>query len=216
VRFIFVMLALMFLAVMAIPVIIVATIAIISRVPDMLPWLLIGLGLWLILRGRRSSRRHNAARVEWQSRRARVRPSQPLENAEPAPARQPMPVVQPAQMSVLPIDVEVKVEQIQRKVEVLLGYASQFPVFSHDLYLVRQTASEYLPRTIDAYRALSVGGGTQVVTPSGKTAEQELREQIDLLDLKLDEIARDLQRRDLDHLLTNRRFLEERFGHRIA
>lgn len=213
-RFIFVLMALMFVLVMVVPLMIAATIAIISRLPDFLPWLLIGLGLWLILRGRRASRRHNTARAEWQERRARGRAPRPP--TEMVTSHQPEPVVQSVQVSVLPIDVEVKVEQIRRKVEVLLGYASQFPVFSHDLYLVRQTASEYLPRTIEAYRALSVGGGTQVVTPSGKTAEQELREQIDLLDLKLDEIARDLQRRDLDHLLTNRRFLEERFGHRIA
>ena len=44
--------------------------------------------------------------------------------------------------------------EIRRKVEVLLSYADRFPPFSKDLFLVRQTASEYLPRTINAYLAL--------------------------------------------------------------
>jgi len=112
----------------------------------------------------------------------------------------------------LPIAVQVKVEQIRRKVEVLLGYASRFPPFSKELYLVRQTANEYLPRTIDAYLALPPGDADRILTPNGKTALQELTEQLDLLDAKLSEIAENLQRRDLDRLLANRRFLEERFG----
>ena len=46
----------------------------------------------------------------------------------------------------------------------------------------------------------------------GKTARQELKGQLDLLDSKLDDIAQDLQRQDADRLLANRRFLESRFG----
>ncbi len=76
----------------------------------------------------------------------------------------------------------------------------------------RQTASDYLPRTINAYLALPEGTGDQFVTANGKTALQELKEQLDLLDGKLNEIAEDLQRQDLDRLLANRRFLEQRFG----
>jgi hypothetical protein len=45
-------------------------------------------------------------------------------------------------------------------------------------------------------------------------ALDELRAQLDLLDARLDDIARDLQRHDLDQLYANRRFLEERFGRR--
>jgi hypothetical protein len=47
-----------------------------------------------------------------------------------------------------------------------------------------------------------------------RTARQELRSQLDLLDQKLDDIAQDLQRQDADRLLANRRFLEARFGDR--
>jgi hypothetical protein len=114
----------------------------------------------------------------------------------------------------LPIDVQVKVEQIRRKVDVLLGYADRFPPFSQDLHLVRQTASDYLPRTINAFLAMKPEEVDKPLNGTAKTARQELRAQLDLLDQKLDEIAQDLQRQDADRLLANRRFLEARFGER--
>jgi hypothetical protein len=110
--------------------------------------------------------------------------------------------------------VQVKVEQIRRKVDVLLGYADRFPPFSQDLYLVRQTASDYLPRTINAYLAMDKLTAEKPMTADGKTAHQELKAQLDLLDAKLDDIAQDLERQDTDRLLANRRFLEQRFGMR--
>jgi hypothetical protein len=51
-----------------------------------------------------------------------------------------------------------------------------------------------------------------VLPSTGRTALEELKSQLDLLDSKLDEIATDLQRRDVDALLANRKFLEQRFG----
>jgi len=181
-------------------------IALISAAGVVMPWLFFGLVIWAVAGGGRGPRRQRWVRHGWQA--------QPM----PAPRMQypvvprppPPPMSQPRPE--LPIDVQVKVEQIRRKVEVLLGFASRFPPFSKDLYIVRQTASEYLPRTIDAYLALPPGLPDLVVADNGRTALQELKDQLDLLDLKLDEIAEDLQRKDLDRLLANRRFLEERFG----
>lgn len=182
-----------------------------------MPWLLAGLLVWtgyVVLRGPRH-RRWN--RVEWQPGPAPLRRSTFASQVRPVPSPRPMPPPAPAPPAParqeLPIDVQVRVEQIRRKVDVLLSYASRFPPFSKELYLVRQTASEYLPRTVDAYLALSPVDADRVVTASGKTALQELKDQLDLLDSKLNDIAEDLQRQDVDRLLANRRFLEERFGH---
>ena len=69
----------------------------------------------------------------------------------------------------------------------LLGYADRFPPFSQDLYLVRQTASEYLPKTISTF--LSMPPDTvdrPMAANGGRTARQELVTQLDLLDKKLD------------------------------
>lgn len=186
---------------------------------ELIPLLLVGLGLWLLfgsrhgLRARRRrSERHQRAECTGDGRHLR-----PVPTAQPAsqtvrPAR--APVVRPQQppQPDLPIDVQVKAEQIKRKAEVLQGYAHRFPPLSQDLYIVRQTASEYLPRTIKTYLALPSGAGERMVTASGKTALEELREQLQIMDAKLDDIAEDLQRRDLAGLMANRHFLEERFG----
>ena len=112
----------------------------------------------------------------------------------------------------LPVDVQVKVEQIKRKVDVLLGFADRFPPFSKDLFLVQQTASDYLPRTVNAYLALPPDAVERPLPTTGQTPSQELRAQIDLLDRKLDEIAQDLERQDVARMLANRQFLEDRFG----
>src|SRR5690606_7617199 len=111
----------------------------------------------------------------------------------------------------LPIDVQVKVEQIKHKADVLLGYADRFSPLSQDLYIVQQTAAEYLPRTVAAYLAVP-GTDDPMIAATGRTVLQELRAQLELLDSKLDDISQNLQRQDLDGLLANRRFLEERFG----
>jgi hypothetical protein len=173
------------------------------------PVLLIAFGVWLFWhedgrharRGRRSLD-HRGVHV----RHAGKQPKQQSSDAQtPRPLRQPE----------LPIDVQVKVEQIRRKVDVLLSYADRFPPFSQDLYLVRQTATDYLPRTISAYLGLpKQAAADKPLIAGGKTAYQELKAQLDLLDSKLDDIAQDLQRQDTDRLLANRRFLEDRFGSR--
>jgi hypothetical protein len=180
------------------------------------PWILIAVGLWLFWHedGRHHRARH--ARHEWAKASAAVveesgdrhtKRKSSTSEASRSEARRPR---QPE----LPIDVQVKVEQIRRKVDVLLGYADRFPPFSQDLYLVRQTASDYLPRTINAYLAMDKLTAEKPMTPDGKTAHQELKAQLDLLDAKLDDIAQDLERQDTDRLLANRRFLEQRFGMR--
>jgi hypothetical protein len=168
------------------------------------PWLLIGLGVLMLWKNDRPGRR--VARA--QRREMRPAPIAIADKRQPQKQQQP-PAPRTAE---LPIDVQVKVEQIRRKVDVLLSYADRFPPFSKDLYLVRQTASEYLPRTIEAFLKLPA----KPVNGDRASVVRELKAQLDLLDSKLDEIASDLQRQDMDRLLANRRFLEERFGRASA
>ena len=110
----------------------------------------------------------------------------------------------------LPLTIAVKVEQIRRKAEVLYEQQRRSPVGSSDTYVLQRTSGEYLPATVDAYLALA--GDDRPLGPHGHTAVQALRNQLELLDAKLDEIADDLQRQNADRLLANERFLEERFG----
>lgn len=164
------------------------------------PAFLIIFGLWLLFRG---GGRHRH-RGWYDDRHAR----------QPAPAPAPAAVrpARPAKQPQLPIDLQVKVDQIRRKTDVLLSYANRFPPFSHELYLVRQTAEDYLPRTINTFLSMPPETVDQPLAGQARTARDELKAQLDLLDTKLDEIAQDLQRQDTDQLISNRRFLEDRFG----
>jgi hypothetical protein len=196
--------------------VLVATVAAVHA----MPWLLILAGIWLVVaasRGRDERRWRTAVAQHGPGPAAPplVRPAQPPPARRPGPARAarpepPRPPRPEPPRRELPIDLQVKVEQIRHKAEVLLGYAERFPPLSQDLHIVRQTAAEYLPRTVATYLALPFDDDP-VVDARGNTALEELRGQLELLDGKLDEIARDLQRHDLDRLLANRRFLEERF-----
>ncbi len=174
----------------------------------LVPMLLIGVGIWMLVR---DDGRH-PRRARWGHGRRHLRQPAWAEQQKHSDVTQDL---RSTGQPDLPVDVAVKVEQIRRKVDVLLSYADRFPPFSRDLYLVRQTASDYLPRTINAYLALPRQTATdKPLSPDGNTAYHELKAQLDLLDTKLDDIADDLQRQDTDRLLANRRFLESRFGDR--
>jgi hypothetical protein len=180
--------------------------------PVLLIW-----GLFMLLRGPGQRHRRGWSRWDAPPPRAARRATPPAGWDRPVrpAAGTPSPAAAPkSPESALPIDVQLKVDQIRRKAEALLGYADSFPRFSHDLYLVRRTAAEYLPRTIEAYLAVPQRQPDGVLPAPSKSALDELKEQLQLLDSKLDEIAQDLQKKDLDGLLANRRFLEERFGRR--
>jgi hypothetical protein len=112
----------------------------------------------------------------------------------------------------LPVDVQIKVETIRRKAEALIQYVDYFPTGSQDLYVVQRTTIEYLPNTVNAYLALPPGYANAAVSADGKTALQALWEQLNLLEAKLDQIASNVHRQNLDRLVANGRFLEERFG----
>ena len=191
----------------------VAVAAVVAVVVKLGPVLLILLGAWLLMRALLGPRGHRQAPGDRRGRAATDRRHRPAGASARPEARpdQSEPPPQAAARRELPIDVQIKVDQIRRQADMLLGYADRFPPFSQDLHIVRQTAADYLPRTVEAYLRLP-GVDEPLVASRGKTALDELREQLELLDSKLDEIAQDLQRQDLERMLANRRFLEERFG----
>jgi hypothetical protein len=176
------------------------------------PWILIALGIWMFVHedGRHRRARHwsttggSIAVSDWpKGKRQRpnrdVRPS----SSSSASSRSGKPT--------LPVDVEFKVDQIRKKAQSLEAHADQFPPFSQDLYLVRQTLGDYLPRTLDTYLAMPSDSVDRPMVTGGKTPHQELKAQLDLLDSKLDEIARDLEQQNNERLMANRKFLQDRF-----
>jgi hypothetical protein len=112
----------------------------------------------------------------------------------------------------LPADVQSRVAQIRQEILELLPHTAQFPVGSPDLYVLQRTAVDYLPTTIEAYLALPPSYATQRAIQGDRTSLDVLREQLELLDAKMDEIAEAVHQRDSDRLLANGIFLEDRFG----
>ncbi len=112
----------------------------------------------------------------------------------------------------LPADVQSRVAQIRQEIIELLPHTADFPVGSQDLYVLRRMAVDYLPTTLETYLSLPSSYATQRAIQGGKTSLEVLREQLVLLDEKMDEIADAVHQRDSDRLLANGIFLEERFG----
>ena len=213
--FFLILLVLAVLAGLALLLVAATVAALVVVAVHLFPVLLILVGAWLLFRafgGPKPRHRHHSARWSPPDAGRRAQPEAPWR----APRRPPAPVPSPAAVPGtsarpgLPVDVQMKADQIRRHVDLLLSHADRFPPFSQDLYIVRQTAAEYLPRTLDAYLAVA-GREVTVVGPGGKTALDELRHQLRLLGSKLDEITFNLQQQNVDRLLANRRFLEERF-----
>lgn len=177
------------------------------------PWFFFGFILWAVLAVRRGPHHGLSSRRAGQRWPETTRPAQRAARSPLCPRSTVRSWALAPHGSDLPSDVQATVDRIRRKVEVLVAYAPSFPPYSADLHIVRQTAADYLPRTIEAYLALPPTSRDRVATENGKTALQELRDQLELLELKLNSIAERLERQDVDRLLANRRFLEERLQH---
>ena len=78
--------------------------------------------------------------------------------------------------------------------------------------LIRQTALHYLPKSLDEYLAIPRMYAERVPIQDDKTARDVLIEQLKMMSQKMQETAQAMYRYDADRLLSNARFLQERFA----
>ena len=104
-----------------------------------------------------------------------------------------------------------RISSIQSSVLEVLPTLTRDGAHTHNAYVVKQTALEYLPETLETYLNLPPAFARLHTVKDGKTAQQLLLGQLELLDTTLQEIVVDLHRNDTDRLLINGRFLEEKF-----
>ncbi|MGH2468974.1 MAG: hypothetical protein ACRDGF_02790 [Chloroflexota bacterium] len=199
------------------------------------PWVLIGTACWAIMG--RGPRRHRLGSHYWHSsacdghstRPTYIRPPQqrpdpwgdnwwaaPRSQARPAHTR-PVPAAQPATppakpAPTLPAELQAQVDHVRASARELQQRMTGVPRLSVDLYLLDRITQDYLPRTIDSFLAIPEANRARSEQAGGKTAADELGEQLALLQAKLADIASNLHQHDLDRLLANRRFLEERLN----
>jgi hypothetical protein len=77
---------------------------------------------------------------------------------------------------------------------------------------LQRTVTDYLPGALEPFLRLPRAYATVHPIKDGKTAKQILAGQLDLLQGEMNEISDAVNKNDTDKLLTQARFLEERFG----
>ena len=111
----------------------------------------------------------------------------------------------------VPKEILAKVERIKDAICTLLPKIGDAATDDHSVYIVRQTALEYLPEALQHYLNLPSAFANFHPVKDGKTAKALLLEQLDLLARTMDQVVEDFHRQDTDKLLIHGRFLEERF-----
>jgi hypothetical protein len=111
----------------------------------------------------------------------------------------------------VPDDVAAAVARVRQDILVLLPDDDVDVGDDPGLVLVRVTALEYLPSTLQNYLDLPRAYANLHPVKDGKTAHQLLLDQLELLDTKMREVADDVHRQDTRRLIQQGYFLEERF-----
>lgn len=110
-------------------------------------------------------------------------------------------------------DIYASVASIRASIEATLATtpAGLGPA-DHNVYLIRQTALDYLPAALSAYLALPRSYAERRIVAGGRTPHDELRDQLRLMASKLQEVADNIAQHDSDRLFANGRFLADKFA----
>jgi hypothetical protein len=116
----------------------------------------------------------------------------------------------------VPKEILAKVESIIKSIFEILPHIMDVNSSNYNIYTIRQTALEYLPETLESYLQLPKAYATLHPIKNGKTANQLLLEQLDLLDVEMKSIAQDFYLNDSQRLMAHGKFLQEKFGKSMA
>jgi hypothetical protein len=89
-------------------------------------------------------------------------------------------------------------------------------ISSKDSFTVVETVRRYLPDTLAAYLRLPRYYARMQPLADGRTASQTLLEQLTVLDTSLKDVAKSAFAGDAETLVTNGRFLQNKFSERLA
>ncbi len=113
--------------------------------------------------------------------------------------------------SKVPAEILAKVVSIKESIASILPNIVDVSSSDYNIYVIRQTALEYLPEALQNYLNLPTAYANLHPVKNGKTARQLLSDQLDLLDNQMKEIVVDFHKNDTQKLLVHGRFLEEKF-----
>jgi len=112
----------------------------------------------------------------------------------------------------VPKEILAKVESIKDSIMQVLPQLVDLSSSDRNIYVIRQTALEYLPETLENYLNLPRAYSNVHPIKEGKTAKVLLSEQLDILDQEMKEIVQDIYRSDSQRLMAHGRFLQDKFG----
>ena len=109
-------------------------------------------------------------------------------------------------------DVMKAVVRLRATIIGLAERIDRLPVGSEDAFILKRTATHYLPSTLDAYLALPAAYAEQQPVDAGVTPKAILLRDLALMSAKLENIRVAINKGDTDRFLINARFLRDRFG----
>lgn len=112
----------------------------------------------------------------------------------------------------LPKESYEKVISIRDTILNILPQVNDLSSSDYNVYLIQQTALDYLPSALDNYLKLPKPYANFQPVKDGKTARVLLFEQLDLLDREMKEIVQDMYANDTQKLLVHGQFLKDKFG----
>jgi hypothetical protein len=97
-------------------------------------------------------------------------------------------------------------------VDVLPAYSAS-DLSAHDRFVIERTVDDYLPSALSTYLKLPATYRSMPLRDAeGKTANEILSEELDLLLQRMSEVADTAYRKDVEALLVHGRFLRSKFG----
>ena len=112
----------------------------------------------------------------------------------------------------VPADIEAKVQKITLTIQSILPKAGRLSGGSQQLFVLQRTATDYLPTTVHAYLDLPRDYAETKPIEGANTAHQVVSRQLDVLAAQINDVVDAANRGDVDALLAQGRFLDEKFG----
>lgn len=112
----------------------------------------------------------------------------------------------------LPPELAAKVASIAQTILEIVPKVDASTIDRQDVFVLERTVTDYLPSTLNAYLTLPRAYANSHVVQDGKTAKDLLSGQLDLIAEKMQAISEAVSRDDVNKLLAQGRFLEDKFG----
>lgn len=111
----------------------------------------------------------------------------------------------------LPQEVLARVNSIKDSILEVLPQMMALGGGDYNIYLIQQTALDYLPSALESYLNLPKAYANLQPIKDGKTAKQLLVEQLDLLDGEMKQVVQEVYQNDTQKLIAHGRFLQDKF-----